>query len=70
VKKAAKGVLVLAILAGLTMSTGCKPWQATSSISFGVGWLLGDLAAATRAETACYLNGQLIDCADLPGNIQ
>lgn len=70
--KAAKSALAIAaILAAMTLSTGCERWQAlsASASSFGLGWVLGDLAAATRAESTCYLNGELIDCADLPTNV-
>jgi hypothetical protein len=54
--------LVAAIL--LAANSGCVPWMLPGYlVSFGAGWLLGQNDVSVTKE--CYLNGELIDCADV-----
>jgi hypothetical protein len=62
------GVLVLTIP---LLVTGCEPiWTAVSSVSFAAGWVARGLALPTSPEPTCYRNGVLIDCAEVPADLQ
>jgi hypothetical protein len=61
-------LLVTVIL--LTGATGCvELWVASNTTSFVAGWLARGLVDATSGTT-CYRNGELIDCAELPADVQ
>lgn len=61
-------VLVAAAL--LVTTTGCSEFFIFSNAaSMVTGWLLGSQAAAGNVERQCYQNGVLIDCADLPADL-
>jgi hypothetical protein len=61
-------VLLTAIL--LTGVTGCGEWWLVSNVtSFVAGWLTRGLISPANGIT-CYRNGELIDCADLPADVQ
>lgn len=49
----------------LTTGSGCTSAILSGyALSFGAGWLLGQSSITTTTE--CYLNGERIDCADVP----
>ena len=57
----------LALLAAIlpAVNSGCAPWMLPGYLaSFGAGWLLGQSNVSVTTE--CYLNGEPIDCADVP----
>ena len=57
----------LALLAAILLAanSGCAPWMLPGYLaSFGAGWLLGQSNVSVTTE--CYLNGEPIDCADVP----
>lgn len=56
----------------LTGAWGCTPWPFISSeaVSFGLGWLARGLGLGTVTQTACFRNGILIDCSELPPDVQ
>ena len=59
------GCLVLISLIVLRANIGCAPWMLPDHLlSFGAGWLLGQNSVSVTTE--CYLNGEPIDCAEVP----
>ncbi len=59
------GCLVLIWVMVLATNTGCAPWMLPGQLlSFGAGLLLGPNSVSVTKE--CYLNGEPIDCAEVP----
>jgi len=49
----------------LAANSGCDLRMLTGPLlSFGAGWLLGQSSVSVTTE--CYLNGEPIDCANVP----
>lgn len=58
-------ILVSILLVGVA---GCEWLVGTHAASFAAGYFMG--AASGGTQVTCYHNDQLIDCADLPAEMQ
>ncbi len=60
------GAALTAVMAG---STGCSAFgfPVPDLGSFIAGWLAAGFFGTT---TTCYVNGEKVDCKDLPANVQ
>lgn len=63
-------MIILAVLL-LGTSAGCvEALFVTHAGALGLGWLLGSVNAPTTVDRECFLNGELVDCATLPDDLQ
>lgn len=61
-----RSAAALLAFGALATCGGCSRWFATANaLSFGAGWFLRDLTMQTVVERECYVNGELVDCADV-----
>ncbi len=66
-----RAVVLTLAAATVGASTGCHERIAAANlITLGAGWLLRDVTLTSSVERACYQNGVLIDCADLPEGLR
>ena len=72
-KRGSVRVGVVFLLAALALAgSGCVPvfWPG-DVVAFAAGWLArGAVPMASSTEITCYRNGVLIDCAEVPAELQ
>jgi len=65
-KNQIRWISAVMILLLLVTAIGCTTEIALSYLGTGcLGYLIGYNAAPTVTQTECYLNGELVDCAEL-----
>lgn len=64
-------VMVVVLLTVAWGSVGCTPVQwVVSAAWFAGGWLARDLALGGTGALTCYRNGEIVDCATIPTDLQ
>ncbi|HPM25405.1 MAG TPA: hypothetical protein PLP66_15960 [Phycisphaerae bacterium] len=62
------GVVLLTVALG---GVGCTPVQwVASAACFVSGWIARDLALGGTGAPTCYRNGEIVDCATIPTDLQ
>lgn len=67
-KRSTRFLMAAFLGALLTGVAGCEWLIGSHLASFGAGYALG--AASVGTQTTCYQNGELINCAELPAELQ
>ena len=70
-KRTCRTVIGLLVLVVPLAATGCEPiWAVTNTVFLAAGWIANGLAVNASPGITCYRNGVLIDCADVPAELQ